>query len=201
MAFWTDLRPDPARRRDYITCTESDPAPSPTNWDGRANDAPDTNPTPSGAAALRMPLHVREEPKQSEWTDMIAQMEEWLAELAQLVSLGIEAMAVLVIAIGTLRAVYKGARAIWMSSVASDARVIWLQLSHMLIVGLSFQLASDIVRSAVSPDWDAIGRLAAIAVIRGGLSLLLEAETRRIASPDPSARTGLVPSEGTPATE
>ncbi len=105
--------------------------------------------------------------------------EEWLGISAQIVSLVIEAMAVLVIALGSIEALWRGLRAIWLSSVANEQQVILLHFSHWVVAGLTFQLASDMVRTAVAPSWDAIGRLAAIAAIRGGLSLLLELEVAR----------------------
>ena len=43
-----------------------------------------------------------------------------------------------------------------------------------LLLGLQFALAADIVRSAISPEWEQIGHLAAIAVIRTFLSYFLE---------------------------
>ncbi len=105
--------------------------------------------------------------------------EEWLGIAAQIVSLVIEAMAVLVIVLGSIEALWRRLRAMWLASVTKEARVIWLHFSHWLVTGLTFQLASDMVRTAVAPSWDAIGRLAAIAAIRGGLSLLLELEVAR----------------------
>lgn len=105
--------------------------------------------------------------------------EEWLGISAQIVSLVIEAMAVLVIVLGTIDALWRGLRALCLSSDAAEKRAIWLHSSHWLVAGLTFQVASDMVRTAVAPSWDAIGRLAAIAAIRGGLSLLLELEVAR----------------------
>jgi uncharacterized membrane protein len=43
-----------------------------------------------------------------------------------------------------------------------------------LLLGLQFALAGDIVRSAISPTWNDIGQLAAIAAIRTFLNYFLE---------------------------
>jgi uncharacterized membrane protein len=51
---------------------------------------------------------------------------------------------------------------------------IWIRFGKWLLLGLQFALAADIVRSAISPDWEEIGHLAAIAVIRTFLSYFLE---------------------------
>lgn len=42
------------------------------------------------------------------------------------------------------------------------------------MLGLQFALAADIVRSVISPTWDDLGRLAAIAAIRTFLNYFLE---------------------------
>jgi uncharacterized membrane protein len=43
-----------------------------------------------------------------------------------------------------------------------------------LLLGLEFELAADIVRSVISPTWQEIGELGAIAVIRTFLNYFLE---------------------------
>ena len=43
------------------------------------------------------------------------------------------------------------------------------------MAGLTFQLAADIVHTTVTPGWDEIGRVAAIAVIRTFLTFFLDA--------------------------
>jgi len=49
-----------------------------------------------------------------------------------------------------------------------------------LAAALTFQLAGDIVHTAVTPTWDDIGRLAAIAVIRTFLTYFLERDIRNL---------------------
>ena len=49
-----------------------------------------------------------------------------------------------------------------------------MHFGSWLLLGLQFALAADIVRSAISPTWEQIGQLAAIAVIRTFLSFFLE---------------------------
>ena len=53
-----------------------------------------------------------------------------------------------------------------------------LVLSRFLALGLEFQLAADILGTAISPTWDQLGQLAAIAVIRTFLNFFLARETR-----------------------
>jgi uncharacterized membrane protein len=47
---------------------------------------------------------------------------------------------------------------------------------------LTFQLAADIVETAVAPSWDALGRFAAIAAIRTLLSFSLDHDIESIAA-------------------
>jgi len=53
-----------------------------------------------------------------------------------------------------------------------------LKYARWLAAGLTFQLAGDIVHTAVTPTWDDIGRLAATAVIRTFLTYFLERDIR-----------------------
>ncbi|MDI5941687.1 DUF1622 domain-containing protein, partial [Micromonospora sp. DH15] len=53
---------------------------------------------------------------------------------------------------------------------------IRLTLGRFLTLGLEFQLAADILRTAVSPTFDQIGKLAAIATIRTALNFFLRRE-------------------------
>jgi uncharacterized membrane protein len=63
-------------------------------------------------------------------------------------------------------------------------RQAWLSLARWLLLGLEFMLAADIVRSAIAPDWDDIGQLAAIAVIRTFLNYFLERDVTDVRETD-----------------
>ena len=51
-----------------------------------------------------------------------------------------------------------------------------LELSRYLVLALEFQLAADILETAVAPDWTSIGHLAAIGTIRTALNYFLRRE-------------------------
>lgn len=53
-----------------------------------------------------------------------------------------------------------------------------LDLGRMLALGLEFQLASDILRTAVAPTLKEIGELAAVAAIRTALNYFLAREIK-----------------------
>jgi uncharacterized membrane protein len=102
-------------------------------------------------------------------------MEELLATSARYIGFAVEAMAMAVIAVGSIKAFFAGLVAMVLRpSQHEDIREVWLDYARYLIAGLTFQLAADIVRTAVAPTWDDIGRLAAIAVTRTFLSYFLE---------------------------
>jgi uncharacterized membrane protein len=62
----------------------------------------------------------------------------------------------------------------------ADAFVgIRLDLGRYLALGLEFQLAADLLRTAVAPSFEEIGKLAAVAAIRTGLNFFLAREIRR----------------------
>ena len=102
-------------------------------------------------------------------------MEELLRRAAGAVSLGLEAMALVVIVIGAVEAALGMIRVVFNRHVTgSGRRAVWLEFSHWLVAALTFQLAADIVRTMVVPGWDDIGRVAAIAVIRTFLTFFLD---------------------------
>jgi len=55
---------------------------------------------------------------------------------------------------------------------------IRLDLGRFLALGLEFQLASDLLRTAVAPTFREIGQLAAVAAIRTSLNFFLAREIR-----------------------
>lgn len=53
-------------------------------------------------------------------------------------------------------------------------REMFVHFGRWLLLGLEFALAADIVRTVISPTWNDIGQLAAIALIRTFLNYFLE---------------------------
>jgi uncharacterized membrane protein len=94
---------------------------------------------------------------------------------AHYIALLLEALALLVILIGAVEAA-NGILRVMLTRRASDAdkRAVWLGFARWLVAGLTFQLAADIVHTTVTPSWDDIGRVAAIAAIRTFLAFFLD---------------------------
>jgi uncharacterized membrane protein len=96
-------------------------------------------------------------------------MEEALKLLASNVALAVETVAVAIVAFGAIEALLVGKR-----TGIGWRRQVWVRFGTWLLLGLQFALAADIVRSAISPGWEEIGQLAAIAAIRTFLNFFLE---------------------------
>jgi len=101
-------------------------------------------------------------------------MREWLDAVTEPVVVMIDALALLIIVVGTLEVAVSVVRAMWRPLGAGVARQTWLRYSRWLVAALTFQLAADIVETSVSTSWQTIGRVGAIAVIRTFLNYFLE---------------------------
>ena len=67
-------------------------------------------------------------------------------------------------------------RFVWTALVrrrAADFSPVRLDVGRFLALGLEFQLASDLLRTAVAPTFQGIGKLAAVAAIRTALNFFL----------------------------
>jgi|SRR5688572_8096751 uncharacterized membrane protein len=109
-------------------------------------------------------------------------MEEFLKVTANHVALAVETVAVLIVAYGAAHAVFQILASFLRGSRRPGwGRPIWATFGSWLLGALQFALAADIVRSAISPTWEQIGQLAAIAAIRTFLSYFLEKDLKELA--------------------
>ena len=100
--------------------------------------------------------------------------EELLRHAAHVLGAASEAVAVLIIGIAVINAVWHLARGL-VRHAPSDAAVR-SNLGRSLTLALEFMLAGDVARTAVAPTWEDIGKLAAVAIIRTGLNFFLSRE-------------------------
>lgn len=102
-------------------------------------------------------------------------MRDGLAAIAEHMVLVINAMALLMVAFGTVQAFFVSVRAMLDRTPAGHRfHHGYVQFARWLVAGLTFQLAADIVETAFSPSWEDIGRLAAISLIRTFVNYFLE---------------------------
>ena len=106
------------------------------------------------------------------------------------VKLGVEIFGAGLVTLGVCVAIMQLIRSLVARKPAefTAARLI---LARHLALALEFELGVDILGTAVSPIWDQIGKLGAVAVIRTGLNFFLSMEMKAaaisVAQPKPDA--------------
>ncbi|MDQ6675174.1 MAG: DUF1622 domain-containing protein [Chloroflexota bacterium] len=101
---------------------------------------------------------------------------ELLRTAAQAVATLVEAVGVVVVAVAVLRAGARYVAGLLARAQPFPPEGLRLGLGRSLALSLEFLLGADILRTAVEPSWDEIGRLAAIATIRTALNYFLQRE-------------------------
>lgn len=105
--------------------------------------------------------------------------EHGLARIAAWLQLVVEALGAVAIALGVVAAVVA-----WVRHAREESRGgfhhVRLALARHLALALEFQLAADVLGTAIAPTWERIGQLAAIAVIRTALNYFLNREIREL---------------------
>ena len=109
-------------------------------------------------------------------------MEEMFKEVAGYIALGLEVVAITIIAYGAVMAL------VGLFKPNPDAlrpfagkKQVYMSFGVWLLFGLEFELAADIARTAISPIWNQVGKLAAIAAIRTFLNYFLERDVEKYA--------------------
>jgi uncharacterized membrane protein len=125
-------------------------------------------------------------------------IEPLFKELTFYLAYAIEAAAAFVIAVAAARAVLRALllflrrRPPAAPSAASRDHggpdAVRLELGRWLGLALEFEIAADILRTAVAPTWTEIGQLAAIIVLRTALNFFLRKEIEKAAEFATSAR-------------
>jgi len=104
--------------------------------------------------------------------------EDYLLSAVDVLVRIVEAGGAVIIFAGALTAFFKFIVAAIRSGRSDDFVTVRLSLGRFLALGLEFQLAGDILRTAVAPTFSQIGQLAAIAAIRTVLNFFLRREIR-----------------------
>jgi uncharacterized membrane protein len=101
-------------------------------------------------------------------------VKEWLFVATDYAVTLINWAALIVIVIGAVEAFFQGLRTMFAAGDGHLNPDAWLRLGRWLVAGLTFQLAADILETAVTMRWEEVARLAAIAAIRTFLNFFLE---------------------------
>jgi uncharacterized membrane protein len=115
-------------------------------------------------------------------------MEEWLHLVTKeiVIVIVVDAMALIIVTIGTAEAFLTGLWAAFSAPAHRRFREILVRYGRSLVAGLTFQLSADIIETSITPTWQEVGQLGAIAVIRTFLNYFLEwdlAELGKAADP------------------
>ena len=107
-------------------------------------------------------------------------MREWLVLATNVAVDAIDWLALVLIVVGAIEAFFQGLWTMFASRDGHYEREVWLRLGRWLVAGLTFQLAADVLETAITTSWDEVARLAAIAAIRTFLNYFLERDLGEI---------------------
>ena len=117
------------------------------------------------AAEEGVPASILSEDVLRAWVDLLVRL--------------VEAAGAIIIFVGAVLATVAFVRAALVSRSTTQFVRVRLRLGRYLALGLEFQLASDILSTAVAPTFEEIGKLAAIAAIRTVLNHFLDKEIEK----------------------
>ncbi len=96
---------------------------------------------------------------------------------------GVEFAAALIIGVAAVEATMKSAVLFFRPGEPQRKLEVRLTFARWLAVALEFELAADILNTAVTPTWSDIEKLAAIATLRTALNYFLEKEIDQESKP------------------
>jgi uncharacterized membrane protein len=102
----------------------------------------------------------------------------FLSAAVEWLHLALEALGAVAIGAGTIASLVRGVQ-----NSRAEHRVHFtemrFELTRYLALALEFQLAADVLETAVAPEWSKIGHLAAIGAIRTALNYFISRELAR----------------------
>jgi uncharacterized membrane protein len=118
-------------------------------------------------------------------------MRDGLTAISASMILIIHAMALLVVAFGTVQAFAECIRAMFdRKPTGHRFHHAYVTYARWLVAALTFQLAADIVATAFSPTWEEVKHLAAISVIRTFVNYFLERDMAAVEQREAAASSG-----------
>jgi uncharacterized membrane protein len=108
-------------------------------------------------------------------------MEETLNEILDYVIYGVEALGVIVILLSAVRTAIRYVIN-YFAPEDVDIPTLRLALGQSMVMALEFQVAADILKTALTPSWNDIILLAALIGLRTLLNYLLEQELEHLSS-------------------
>lgn len=112
-------------------------------------------------------------------------MEEFIRTTAHYIALAAEALAVFFIVLGLVLGVVDYVRDdLWRRKPKLALVEMRNDLGHMLSLSLEFLIGADVLRTAILPTWEEIGKLGAIVGIRTVLNFFLMRELKELDGQD-----------------
>lgn len=109
-----------------------------------------------------------------------ANLEELFKQITIFMADIAETGAAIIITLAVLQAIWQAFSVFAAKRKGSQTNeTIRIQLARWLALGLEFELAADILRTAAIPTWNEIGQLAAIVVLRTVLNYFIDLEIER----------------------
>lgn len=106
-------------------------------------------------------------------------IESLVIAIIRWLKLGVEIFGAGLVTLGVCMAILQLARNL-VTQQQAEFTVTRLILARHLALALEFELGADILGTAISPSWDQIGKLGAVAVIRTGLNFFLSMEMKGV---------------------
>ena len=105
--------------------------------------------------------------------------------LIEYLARGVEFAAALIIALAAVEATIKALVLFFKRDATPEQKTeVRMTLGRWLAVALEFELAADILNTAVTPTWSDIAKLGAIATLRTALNYFLEREIEQASKPE-----------------
>lgn len=113
-------------------------------------------------------------------TGLFGQFEDVVRQITLYLATGVEGASGIIVGVAVIEALWRSLGLFFRRHGTPESlkEAIRLRLGRWLSVVLEFLLAADILRTAIAPTWNDIGKLAAIAGIRTALNYFLQREVR-----------------------
>jgi uncharacterized membrane protein len=101
-------------------------------------------------------------------------MKEWLTFASENAIILLDLLALVVALVGSIEGFVVAVKGMFSPPLGHERREAGLRVGRWLVMGLTFQLAADIIETSITTSWVAVGRIGAVAVIRTFLNYFLE---------------------------
>ena len=113
-------------------------------------------------------------------------MKGWLDAVSGWTILALNALALLVVVVGTIEVTIEAVLALIRRAPRQESREAWIHYARWLVAALTFLLAADVIETSLNHSWENVRHMAAIAVIRTFVSYTLNRDLKTLGERDQS---------------